>query len=87
MPNAGHDGTRNGKRKEGYEGGDNRVVVTRRGVDGRRVGRMVRKNPRRPKRRGGEDAAWNALDEHDRRREYKRARKVLDALLGSAASR
>jgi hypothetical protein len=34
-----------------------------------------------------EDAAWNALDKHDRRREYKRARKDLDALLGSAAAR
>jgi hypothetical protein len=104
MPNAGHDGTRNGKRKEGDKGSDNRVVVTRRGVDGRRVGRMTRKNPHRPKRRGGgsssssssssssaaaeaEDAAWNALDKHDRRREYKRARKDLDALLGSAAAR
>jgi hypothetical protein len=53
MPNAGHDGTRNGKRKEGDKGSDNRVVVTRRGVDGRRVGRMTRKNPHRPKRRGG----------------------------------
>mmetsp|Transcript_12650 Transcript_12650/g.27269 ORF Transcript_12650/g.27269 Transcript_12650/m.27269 type:complete len:232 (+) Transcript_12650:85-780(+) len=27
-----------------------------------------------------EDASWNGLDDHDKRKEYKRARKVLDAL-------
>ena len=32
----------------------------------------------------GEDAAWISLDEHDRRREYKRAKKVLDAMRTAA---
>ena len=26
------------------------------------------------------DKAWNELDDHDKRKEYKRARKVLDSL-------
>jgi hypothetical protein len=29
-----------------------------------------------------EDKAWNTMDEHDKRKEYKRARKVLDVLKG-----
>jgi hypothetical protein len=32
-----------------------------------------------------EDARWNKLDDHDKRNEYKRARKILDALKESKA--
>ena len=27
-----------------------------------------------------DEARWNALDDHDKRKEYKRARKILDTI-------
>merc|ERR1712127_474921 len=36
--------------------------------------------PEEKKKQSSEDASWNGLDDHDKRKEYKRARKLLDSL-------
>jgi len=67
--------------KKSSQAGEGEEEATKGGGDeANKDGEKDGEGNEKKKAQSAEDAAWNELDDHDKRKEYKRARKVLDSL-------